>query len=145
MSYLDFNDGLNEVDQPSNIQTTSTVVSQQAKDLSDWRNIQLGATPTLFDQFWMPTTVNPWTPPNTPVYSSSQNPYPWTNSNNNPPWSIPTYPIGTTNPGLPIINFNSPQQNFIHPDTTNNVIDLTTNTTVNPSTPIRFEQNQSRI
>jgi hypothetical protein len=146
MSYFDFNDDINEIDHPpdipsTNIQTsttTSVVVNQQTKDLSDWRNIQLGATPPMFDRFWMPTTVNPWTTPNTPLYPSPYNqtpsPYQWTNSNNNPSWPMTTFP---TNPPLPMMNFNSPQQNFIPTDTTNDVIDLTINNTVNPSTPIR--------
>jgi len=139
MNYLDFN----EIDQTSNIpstniQTTATsVVNQQAKDLSDWRNIQLGTTPTSFERFWMPTTVNPWTPPIYPSPYNQQTPstYPWMNSNNNQSWPMTTF---QTNTPLPLINFNSPQQNFTHTDMTNDVIDLTTNNTVNPSTPIRF-------
>lgn len=117
MNYLDFNDEINEtVNIPStNLQTTSIVGNQQNKDLSDWRNIQLGATPTIFDRFWMPTTVNPWTTPN---YPSPYNQ--WANS-------IPMTPF-PMNTGLPMIN---------PTDTTNDIIDLTTNNTVNPSTPIR--------
>jgi hypothetical protein len=130
MHYLDFNDDINEnLNIPlTNLQTTSVAVNQQNKDLSDWRNIQLGVTPTIFDRLWMPTTVNPWTTPNTPIYPSPYNqqipsPYQWTN-----------FP---TNTGLPLINFNSPH----HPtDTTNDIIDLTINNTVNPSTPIRLNK-----
>jgi hypothetical protein len=142
MNYLDFNDEINETSNiPStNLQTTSVVVNQQTKDLSDWRNIQLGTTPTIFDRFWMPTTVNPWTTHNTPIYPSPYNQqipstYQWTNSNNNQSWPMTNFPVNT---GLPIMNFNSPQQNFIPTDTTNDIIDLTINNTVNPSTPIRL-------
>ncbi|UJR08976.1 hypothetical protein I4U23_013226 [Adineta vaga] len=137
MNYLDFN----ELDHSLNIssantQTTTTTttsatatsVNQQAKDLSDWRNIQLGATPTMFDRIWMPTTVNPWPTTTTPIYPSLYNQqtpptYPWISLNNNQSWPMTT---------LPMMNFNSPQQTI-----TNDVIDLTTNNTVNPSTPIR--------
>ncbi|CAF1936454.1 unnamed protein product, partial [Rotaria magnacalcarata] len=64
MNYFDLNDGLDEIDHTlTNTQTTtttttanpSTVVNQQSKDLSDWRNIQLGTTSTIFDRLWMPT------------------------------------------------------------------------------------------
>jgi hypothetical protein len=135
MNYLDFNDDINE---SSNIQpTTSVVVNQQNKDLSDWRNIQLGTTPTIFDRFWMPTTVNPWT---TPIYPSPYNQqipstYQWTNSNNNQSWPMTNFP---TNTGLPLINFNST-------DTTNDIIDLTINNTVNPSTPIRLDKKKTTL
>ncbi len=134
MNYLDFNDEM--TNENSNLPTTSVVVNQQNKDLSDWRNIQLETTPTMFDRLWMPTTVNPWLTPNTPIYPSPYNQqipstYQWTNSNNNQSWPMPNFPV---NPGLPLINFNSPQQNFLQTDTTNDIIDLT----INPSTPIRF-------
>ncbi|CAF1185379.1 unnamed protein product [Adineta ricciae] len=141
MNYLDFN----EIDHSLNIssantQTTTTTttstststtaasVNQQAKDLSDWRNIQLGTTPTMFDRFWIPTTVNPW-PTSTPsmypsVYTQqASSTYPWMNLNTNPSWPTTTIPIN---------NFSSPQ-----PTLANEVIDLTTNHTVNPSTTIR--------
>ena len=116
--------------------TATTSVNQQAKDLSDWRNIQLGTTPTMFERFWMPTTVNPWPTPTTPAYPSLYNPatpsaYPWVNSNNNnQSWPGTTY---AANAALPMMNFNSPQTTLA-----NDVIDLTTNNAVNPSTPIRF-------
>jgi len=157
MSYFDFTDDIIGIDQPNGITptamqplvppptTTSAVVNQQqSKDLSDWRNIQLGATSTLFDPFWLPQTPvtplsNPWTASNHTVYpspynqlsSSSQHPpYQWTNPNNSQPWKMPTFPIGTTQS---FVNYN-------HPDTMNNMPDLTTNTIVNPSTPIRFDK-----
>jgi hypothetical protein len=121
MNYFDLNDDINEI---SNIPTTSTVGNQQIKDLSDWRNIQLGTTPTILDRFWMPTTVNPWTTtPNTPST------YPWTNSNNNNNQSWPMTPFPN-----PLMNFNSPPlQNFLPTDPTNDIIDLT----INASTPVR--------
>ncbi|CAF3685354.1 unnamed protein product [Rotaria socialis] len=146
MNYLDLNDGLDEIDHAlTNTQTTtttanlSTVVNQQSKDLSDWRNIQLGTASTIFDRLWMPTTMNSWTTPNTPVYPSPYNQqttstYPWTTSINNQSWPMTTFPTNTT---LPFINFDSPQQSFTPSDTTNDIIDLTTNTTVNLSTPVR--------
>jgi hypothetical protein len=142
MNYLEFNDDIHEIANipPGNHPTTSVVVNQQTKDLSDWRNIQLGTTPTILDRFWMPTTVNPWTIPNTPIYPSPYNQpipstYQWTNTNNNQPWPMTPFP---TNPTLPLLNFNSPPlQNFIPTDPTNDIIDLT----INPSTPIRFECN----
>ncbi|CAF3958028.1 unnamed protein product [Rotaria sordida] len=145
MNYLDFNDGSDEIDHSlTNTQTTTTtttIVNQQTKDLSDWRNIQLGTASTLFDRIWMPATMNSWTTSNTPIYPSSYNQqttstYPWTNSTNNQSWPITTYSTNTTTT-LPFINFDSPQQNFIPSDTTNDVIDLTTNNTVNSSPPIR--------
>jgi hypothetical protein len=161
MSYFDFTDDIIGIDQtngitPTGMQpllpaattttSTSTVVNQQqSKDLSDWRNIQLGTTSTLFDPLWLPQTPitplsNPWTtsnhhtvypsPYNQLSSSSHQHPYQWTNPNNNPPWKIPTFPIGPTQS---FVNFN-------HPDTMNNMTDLATNTIVNPSTPIRFDK-----
>jgi hypothetical protein len=154
MSYFDFTDDIIGIDQSNGITptamqptlppptTTATAgVHQQPKDLSDWRNIQLGATPSPnFDPFWLPPTPvtplsNPWTMPNNPMYpspynqvsppSSSQYPYQWTNPNNHPPWKIPTFPIG---PPPPFVNYN-------HPDA-----DFTKNTVVNPSAPIRFDK-----
>jgi hypothetical protein len=157
MSYFDFTDDIIGLDQsngiiPTTMQpvtTTSTVVSQQqqqqqAKDLSDWRNIQLGTTSTFLDPFWLPPTPitplsNPWTTPNNTVYpspynqfpsSSSQHPYQWTNPSNIPTWNIPAFPLRTPQA---FVNFN--QQ-----DTMNNINDLTTNTIVNPSAPIRFDK-----
>ena len=130
MNYFDLNDDLNERS-TSNLPTTSVVANQQTKDLSDWRNIQLGTTPTILDRFWTPTTVNPWTATNTPLYPHPST-YQWTNVNNNQSWPLTPFP---TNPGLPLMNFNSPPlQNFLPTETTNDIIDLTINT----STPIRF-------
>lgn len=146
MDYLDFN----EIDHSLNISsantqttatttstsTTTTSVNQQAKDLSDWRNIQLGTTPTMFDRFWIPTTVNPWPTSNPPIYPSLYNQqasstYPWMNLNTNPTWPTTT---------LPMNNFSSPQPNLV-----NEVIDLTTNHTVNPSTTIRYVYEESEF
>ncbi|CAF3065416.1 unnamed protein product [Rotaria sp. Silwood2] len=158
MNYLDFTDDIIALDQSNDItptviqplatpSSTSTIVhqqqqQQQAKDLSDWRNIQLGATSTLFDPFWLPQTPvtplsNPWTMSNNTVYpspynqlsSTSQQRYQSTNANNNnnQPWKMPTFPIGKTQS---FVNFN-------HPNMMNNIIDITANTIVNPSTPIR--------
>jgi len=157
MSYFDFTDDIIEIDQtngitPTNMQpllppvttasTSATVVNpQQSKDLSDWRNIQVANTSTFFDPLWLPQTPpvtslsNPWTTSNHTIYpspynqspsSSSQHPYQWTTSNNNQSWKIPTFPQS-------FVNFN-------HPDTMNNVPNLTANTIVNPSTPIRFNK-----
>jgi hypothetical protein len=149
MNYFDFTDDIIGIDQSNAINsttmqpptTTSAVVNQQQpqqqpKDLSDWRNIQLGTPSAVFEPFWLPPTPvtplsNPWTASNNPVYpspynqvsSSSQYPYQWTNPNNNQPWKMPTFPIG---PPQSFMNFN-------HPDA-----DFPTNTIVNPSAPIRF-------
>ncbi|CAF3332640.1 unnamed protein product [Rotaria socialis] len=160
MSYLDFTDDIIAIDQskgitPTTMQplptplSTSAVVQrhhhqqqqQQAKDLSDWRNIQLGASSTLFDPFWLPQTPvtplsSPWAASNNTLYpspynqlsSSSQHLYPSTNpNNNNQPWKIPAFPIEKTQ------SFG----HFNHPILVNNVTDMPTNATVNPSTPIR--------
>ncbi|CAF4148001.1 unnamed protein product [Rotaria magnacalcarata] len=163
MSYLDFTDDIIAIDQsngitPTTMQplatplSTSAVVQrhhhqqqqqqqQQAKDLSDWRNIQLGASSTLFDPFWLPQTPvtplsSPWTASNNTLYpspynqlsSSSQHLYPSANpNNNNQPWKIPAFPIEKTQA---FVNFN-------HPTLMNNVTDMPTNAIVNPSTPIR--------
>jgi hypothetical protein len=124
--------------------TTTTVINPVNKDLSDWRNIQLGQAPTLFDPFWMQTTVNAWHTPTTPVYpstyniplpaaSSSTRSFPWTNSTSNQPWSTPTFPTGPS-----LTNFNV-QHHFPSPDLLPNVIDLTTNPPANFNTPIRFD------
>lgn len=154
MNYLDFTDDIIGIDQTNGITqtnmqpllpptttatSTSAVVNQQqqSKDLSDWRNIQVGSTSTLFDPFWLPPTPvtplsNPWTASNHTVYPSpSSHPYQWTNPTNNQSWKIPTFPLGTTQS---FVNFN-------HPDTMNNINDLT----VNPSTPIRFEKFRRKI
>jgi hypothetical protein len=135
MSYFDFTDDIIEIDQtngiiptgmqqlPATTTTTPAVVSQQQqqpKDLSDWRNIQLGTTSTIFDPFWLPQTpVTPWTASNQTVYPSY---YPWANRNDNQPWRMPAYPIGTTQS---FVNFN-------HPDTMN----LPTN----PPNPMGFDK-----
>ncbi|UJR37235.1 hypothetical protein I4U23_029944 [Adineta vaga] len=166
MNYLDFTDDIIGLDQSntrnsttmqplvplsaaaSSSSTTATNTStivhqqpsqQQTKDLSDWRNIQLGTTSTLLDPFWLPQTTitplsNPWTTPNNTIYpssytqirptpslSSSQNPYPWSHPNiNNPPWRLPTGPTQSFNhfnPHYPLnTNTNSrinPTRNFL--------------------------------
>ena len=116
MNYFDLNDDINEI---SNIPTTAQVGNQPMKDLSDWRNIQLGTPTPILDRYWMPTTVNPWTTPNTP-------------STYNQSWPMTLFP---TNPGYPLMNFNSPPtlQNLTPADPTNDIIDLT----INASTPVR--------
>lgn len=101
MNYFDFNDEINGTTNIPSTTTTTMLGNQQNKDLSDWRNIQVGTTPPMFDRYWMPTTVNPYTPPN----------YQWTNS-------IPM----TTFTGFPLTN---------PVDTTNDIIDLTINNPVN--------------
>ena len=113
---------------------TSVVVNPQTKDLSDWRNIQLGQTPPFFDPFWPATTVNPWNTPPTPVVCPSMY-NPWTSTNQ--PWLMPAFHLGSS-----LANMNSLQNNFLQqppppppPPASNNVIDLTTNTGI-PSTPI---------
>ena len=126
MNFFDLNDDSND---PSNLP------NQPTKDLSDWRNIQLGTTPpTILDRLWMPpTTVNPWATPPTPLYPYNQPTYPWTNSTGNQSWS----PI---NSGLPLMNYHSPPlQEFNPADPNNEIIDLTINT----STPIRLELAQN--
>ncbi|CAF0773983.1 unnamed protein product [Adineta steineri] len=144
MNYFDFTDDIIELNQSNGITsttmqpltTTAAVVNQQqqqqqqqAKDLSDWRNIQLGTSSTFFDPFWLPQTPitplsNSWSIPNNTVYPSSsssynqilssQHPYQWTNSNNNPPWKIPL----ETRQAFVNINQQNPM---------NNINDLTTN------------------
>lgn len=148
MNYLDFNCGLDELDQTLNLplinsQTStsttnsSTTVNQPIKDFSDWRNIQLGTASTIFDQLWMPTTMNSWTTPMYPTPFSTQttSTYPWTNLTNNQSWPTSLFP---TNPTLPFINFDSSQTNLTPSDTTNDIIDLTTTNTVHSSTFNRF-------
>lgn len=124
MNFFDWNDDSNDPNNPPN---------QPTKDLSDWRNIQLGTTPpTILDRLWMPpTTVNPWPTPPTPIYPYNQPTYPWTNSTNNQSWSPTPFAI---NPGLPLMNYHSPPlQEFNPTDANNEIIDLTINT------PIRLE------
>ncbi|CAF1668988.1 unnamed protein product, partial [Adineta ricciae] len=124
MNYLDFTNDIIGLDQPNTLNpttmqplppqtqpqpsssaasNTSTLIrqqpsQQQTKDLSDWRNIQLGTTATFLDPFWLPQTPatsisNPWAAPTTTIYpSSSHNPYPWGHSNTNAPWKLPIGP-----------------------------------------------------
>ena len=125
----------------SSSSSSSVVVNQESKDLSDWRNIQLGGTSTIFDPYYMPTTMHSWTTPNTPIYPSpydlqSTSAYPWIHPNNQS-WPITTF---GTNTGLSFMNCDASQQNFFHSDTNNDIIDLTTNNTVNTMTPVRFVQ-----
>lgn len=156
-NYLDFNDDIIGIDQPNGMTPTtaqpiatpsnkSTVAHQQsqpAKDLSDWRNIQLGATSTLFDPLWLPQTpVTPlsssWNTSNNTPYPSPYNQsssfqqhlYPSIHPNNhNQPWKMPAFPIGKVPSYL----------NFTHSNMMNHITDKTANPIVNPSTPIRFE------
>ena len=133
MNFFDLNDDSND---PMNLPNTSSsnVVNQTNKDLSDWRNIQLGSTPpTMLDRLWMPTTVNPWPTPSTPLYPYNQTTYPWTNLTQNQPWSSTPFAINST---LPLVNYNSPPlQDFNPIDANNDVIDLTIN---HPPTPVRL-------
>lgn len=144
MNYFDFNNQNNPITSttmqplpspPPPLPPTMTtnnapaVVNQQPpKDLSDWRNIQVGGTSPMFDPFWLPQTpVTPWTTSNQTVYpspyhpvsSSSTHPYQWTHPNYNAPWKFPDRPTQSFG-------------NFNHPETMNNP-------TVNPTTTIRFD------
>lgn len=164
MSYLDFTDDIIAIDQSNNTPSTTMqpltrpsntsasvhddrqqpqTQQQQARDLSDWRNIQLGASSTFFDPFWLPHTPvtplsSPWAASNNTVYPSPYNPslnssqplYPSANPNNNQPWKMPAFPIGKTQP---FVNFN-------HSNVINNATDMPTNAIINPSTPIRFDK-----
>ena len=110
MNYLDFNEEIKNLN-PANLQpllpqTTTAVAAaaaaaaannssiipnqQQTKDLSDWRNIQLGTSPNLFEPFWFPQApIVPW---NHSIYPpTSQHPYPWTNPNSHQPWKMPMH------------------------------------------------------
>ena len=146
MNYFNFNDDINHSSNIplTNIQTTTSaaVVNQESRDLSDWRNIQLGGTSTIFDPYYMPTTMHSWTASNTPMYTSPYDlqpttTYPWTNLNYNQSWPITTC---GTNTGLSFMSCDTSKQSFIHPDTNNDIIDLTTTNTVNTMTPVRFVQ-----
>lgn len=147
MNYFDFNNQNNTITSttmqplpppppPPPAQPTTTMINntpavvnqQQSRDLSDWRNIQVGGTSPMFDPFWLPQTpVTPWTASNHTVYpspyhpvsSSSPHPYQWTQPNYNPPWKYPPRPTQSFG-------------NRNHPETMNNP-------TVNPTTTIRLD------
>jgi len=75
--------------------------SNNGKDFSDWRNIQLGAN--FFDQIWMPPATTTTAPPVV-----------------QPAWTMPTNPFINYNPFPPLTA-----------EPLNNVIDLTTNSPTN--------------
>ena len=156
MSYIDFADDLVGKDEPNGMiptamrsvsasSSTSTIVRQQRqpKDFSDWRNIQLGATPTFLSPFWLsqtPVTTlsNSWTMSNNTMYSSpynqfssaSQHLHQPANSNHNQLWTMPTFPIGTTQS---FVSYNP--SNMI-----NNIADITSNPVMHSFASNRFDE-----